>query len=99
MQSDPHLTVEDGSRALDLDQTRGHNEQRQGQEKEGEGHRDVQLTLQELVDRTPTKTVRVEQPAWLECVEIDSPGLALPKIEEIGHLDAAEFAMQQLADW
>ena len=34
----------------------------------------------------------------IESFEVNRPGLALPKIEEIGHFHSGKLAMQQLAD-
>src|SRR5262249_21307687 len=73
-------------------------QERQRQEQQTETDHDVECTLQELVERTAAKAVGVEEPTGSERLEVDSPGLTFPKIQEIDYLDAGELAMQELAN-
>src|SRR6185437_7527082 len=93
VQPHPLLPIEYRAGALELDQACGNGEQRKGEDEQARAHRDIEGSLQELVDRPAAEAVGVKEPARLQCLEIDRSGLALPEIEEIDHPDAGQLAM------
>jgi hypothetical protein len=98
VEPDALLAIEHRAPALQLDRDRGRDQERQGQDQEGQADQNVEAALQGFLHGADPKSVAIDQPARIQAFELDLAALALEEAGELGHLDAVHAAFEQLVD-
>jgi hypothetical protein len=92
---DALLRIEDRPAIGELDEGRGQQQERQGQDQHRAARREIEGALSCPHCPAGAKTVGKDEPARPQRLEIDEPAFALAEGQEFGDLDPAHLALEE----